>query len=277
MKVALALAAVAAFCVAPLAQPVEEILDRADDIFQQVWTTEYTRENHAALESRLREAIDLYEEALAQDEANVHALVMLARCYYTLADVFLVEDRAKKDAYVKGQDYGERALRTDPNFVDIEDRDGFVAAVKACKDIEALYWTYGNWARKDEYDKIGAILRGDAPKLEALISRCVELDRTYLCAGPLRALGAFWGGLPRLPFGRWRQNLDRAYQYLSQAVALCPEYLENLRFMIEFYLWPKGEDEQAQALLEEIVEAPVGDYPLDNALTKLWAQGELAD
>ena len=275
MRMLLVLAAVVLVGLTCAAQTLEEIIARADEIFQEVWTTEYTPENHAALEARLREAIDLYKEALAQDGANVHALTMLARCYYTLADTFLTEDSDKKDAYIQGQEYGERALRADPGFVEVEKQDGFVAAVQACENLEALYWTYANWARKDEYDKIGAILRGDAPKLEALINRCVELDEMYLCAGPLRSVGAFWGGLPKLPFGRYRQNLDLAYTYLSQAVEKCPEYLENLRFMIEYYLEPKGEEQEIQALLQQIVDAPLGDYALDNSLTKIWARKKL--
>ncbi|MBC7097638.1 hypothetical protein H5T52_00705 [Candidatus Bipolaricaulota bacterium] len=276
MKTLLAVVAVGLLGLGSLPQSAEDLLGLADGIFQEVWTSEYTQEKHVILESRLREAIALYEEAISKDEANVHALTMLARCYYTLADVFLVEDEEKKAAYVAGQGYGERALRATPGFVEREEEDGFVAAVRACQDVGALYWTYANWARKDEYDKLGAIFRGDAPKLEALILRCAELDRGYLCAGPLRALGAFWGGLPRLPFGTYRQNLDRAHQYLSQAVELCPEYLENLRFMVEFYLEPKGEEEKAQALLERIVKAPLGDYPLYNSLTKLWAWRRLS-
>jgi len=271
----LVLAAVALVGLTSAAQTLEEIIAHADEIFQEVWTTEYTPENHAALEARLREAIDLYKEALAQDETNVHALIMLSRCYYTLADTFLTKDSDKKDAYIQGQEHGERALRADPGFVEIEKQDGFVAAVQACENLEALYWTYANWARKDEYDKIGAILRGDAPKLEALINRCAELDEMYLCAGPLRSVGAFWGGLPKLPFGRYRQNLDLAYTYLSQAVEKCPEYLENLRFMIEYYLEPKGEEQEIQTLLQRIVDAPLGDYALDNSLTKIWARKKL--
>jgi len=279
MRGALLILALAAVSLVGWAQTAEGLIAQADAIFQELWATEYSPEAHVALQARLQEAISLYEQALALDEANVHVLVMLARCYYTLADMFLAEDGDKKAAYIQGQGYGERALRADPTFVQIEEGQGFVAAVQACENLEAIYWTYANWARKDEYDKVGAILRGDAPKLEALIMRAAELDEMYLCAGPLRALGAFWGGLPRLPFGTYRLNLERANNYLAQAVEKCPEYLENLRFRIEFYLDHLGADgeAEAQALLQQILDAPLGDYPLYNARTKLWAQARLED
>lgn len=275
MRGALLILALAAVSLVGWAQTAEELIAQADAIFQELWTSEYTPETHAALQARLEEAIALYEQALALDGDNVHVLVMLARCYYTLADMFLTEDGDKKAAYIQGQGYGERALRADPTFVQIEDEQGFIEAARACENLEALYWTYANWARKAEYDKVGALLRGDAPKLEALIMRAAELDDMYLCAGPLRALGAFWGGLPRLPFGTYRLNLERAHNYLSQAVERCPEYLENLRFMIEFYLDHIGDEEQIQSLLQQILAAPLGDYPLYNSRTKLWARARL--
>ena len=279
MRGALLILALAAVTLVGWAQTAEDLAGQADAVFQELWATEYTPEAHDALQARLEEAISLYEQALALDEGNVHVLVMLARCYYTLADMFLAEDGDKKAAYIQGQEYGERALRADPAFVQIEEEQGFIEAVRACENLEALYWTYANWARKDEYDKIGAILRGDAPKLEALIMRAAELDEMYLCAGPLRSLGAFWGGLPRLPFGTYRLNLERADSYLAQAVEKCPEYLENLRFRIEFYLDHLGADGEAEAqeLLQRILDAPLGDYPLYNSRTKLWAQARLED
>jgi len=279
MRGALLILALAAVTLVGWAQTAEDLAGQADAVFQELWATEYTPEAHDALQARLEEAISLSEQALALDEGNVHVLVMLARCYYTLADMFLAEEGDKKAAYIQGQEYGERALRADPAFVQIEEEQGFIEAVRACENLEALYWTYANWARKDEYDKIGAILRGDAPKLEALIMRAAELDEMYLCAGPLRSLGAFWGGLPRLPFGTYRLNLERADSYLAQAVEKCPEYLENLRFRIEFYLDHLGADGEAEAqeLLQRILDAPLGDYPLYNSRTKLWAQARLED
>ena len=67
-------------------------------------------------------------------------------------------------------------------------------------------------------------------------------------------------------------DLEKAEEYLSQAVELCPEYLENLRFMVEYCLDPEGEEEEAQELVDRILTAPIGDYPLYNSRTKLWAR-----
>jgi len=279
MKTILALATVAMVSLAGLAQSLEELVSQADAAFQEVWTSEYTLEAHDTLKAKLEEAISLYEQALAIKPEDSHVLLMLARSYYTLADVFLTEENEKKQAYLKGRDYGFAALNLCQDVAELrpETKEAlFLEAVAACDSVAACYWLYANWARYDEFDKFGALKRGDAPKLHALIERALELDDMYLCAGPYRSMGGFWGGLPSgilaLFMGRWKQDLEKAEEYLSQAVKLCPEYLENLRFMVEYCLDPEGEEEEAQELVDRILAAPIGDYPLYNSRTKLWAR-----
>lgn len=260
----------------------QDLVSRADALFDEIWNTAYTPEAHGELEAELRQAISLYEEALATRPEDAHILLMLARSYYTLADIFLAEEGDKKEAYLKGRDYGFAAINLCQGVAELrpETKEAlFLEAVDACDSVAAAYWLYANWARFDEFDKFGALRRGDAPKLHALIRRALELDGTYLCAGPYRSMGAFWGGLPSgflaLFMGRWKQDLEKAEEYLSRAVELCPEYLENLRFMVEYCLDPKGEEERARELVERILEAPIGDYPLYNSWTKLWARRRL--
>lgn len=254
------------------AQTLEELVGQADSLFQEVWTTEYTQDNHEALQAKLEQAISLYEQALEQDEEDVGVLAMLSRCYYMLADIFAHQNE-KKRIHELGQDYGERALRATPGFVDREEADGFVAAVQACDSVEALYWTYGNWARKVELGGtmglIGAALRGDDKKLRAMVERCAELDPNYLAGGPSRALGAYWAKHP------FHKDLDKARELFEAAMAAFPDYLENKYFYVQYYLIAEEIWQEAAQALEEIISAPLGDYPLENAVVKLRAQALL--
>jgi len=207
----------------------------------------------------------------------------LSQCYYTLANAFMVGDPDEEITYVKGKHWGLKSLRMNPEFVALEKEEGFVEAVQAETDMAALYWTYGSWARKDEFDKLGAIFRNDPPKLLALAEQALSIDGTYLCYGPYRSLGAFWGGLPRLPFGTFRKNLSLACDYLCKAVdesvicsscsdcpldQACNEYFENRTFFVEFYLMEKQLWEDAARILRSVLDEPTGDkYPLYNSLS----------
>ncbi|MCR4391807.1 MAG: TRAP transporter TatT component family protein [Candidatus Acetothermia bacterium] len=253
------------------AQPVAELVAQADALFQEVWLTQYTLLAAAGLKTKLETAIDLYKRALAQDAGNIHVLNMLARSCYTLADVFLTKDSDKQAAHAIGQEYGEQSLKlkADPQCVRDWKGDGFMAAVRASTDIEALYWTYANWARKVELggwgELIAAALRGDDKKLMALMERCLELDRAYLSGGPLRALGGYWA---KHPFSK---DYDKTKALLEEAVAHYPDYLENQIFYVQYYLIPKQQWAKAREELQKVIDALVGAFPLYNGLAKVKA------
>ncbi len=263
--------------IAPLlaADELQDYIQKGLSIFQNEDVVVTTQKE-------LQAGIDAFLAAYKIDPSNKLVLNKLSQCYYTLADAFLTDKDAQLAAYVNGQRYGEESLRADPKFVAVEKKDGFIAAVKQETDIRALYWTYANWARKDEFDKLGAIFRNDPPKLVALIERALEVDPSYLVYGPYRSLGAFWGGLPRMPAGTYRKNLKKAKSYLCKVVddpeicsdcSDCPvdpsvnDYFENRLFYAEYYLMEAGKWERAKQVLEEIISADPGDvYVLYNPL-----------
>ena len=252
-----------------LGQTAAELVSQADAIFQEVWQSEYTPDTHEALQSRLQEAIALYEQALEVGGEDADVLAMLSRCYYMLADIFLPQDE-KARTHIQGQEYGERALRADPEFVARERDQDFVEAARAHTHLEALYWTYANWARKVDLGAqgglLGAVFRGDDKKLRAMMERCLELDPNYLAGGPYRAMGAYWA---KHPLGK---DPERARELFQAAREAFPGYLENTYFLVQYYLVPQKQWEEAAQLLEEIIAAPLGDWPLQNSVVKLRAQ-----
>jgi hypothetical protein len=218
----------------------------------------------------------------------------LSQAYYTLGDVFLYGEDGAKTAFERGQLWGLKSLRMNPMFAQIETSPSkFIDAVKLETDVAALYWTYGNWARKDESDILGAIVRNDPPKLEALIERALEIDPAYISYGAYRSLAAFWGSLPPVPFGTYRQDLPRALSYLCPVLtepatcvecAVCPFdpdcnlYFENRLIFAQYYLMKKSEWTEAARVLQSILDEPVGDlHPLYNAFDQVLARELLAD
>ena len=245
-----------------------------------------SEEGKAALES----AIEVLEAALGvtvlfdhTDETAYMALDIdidkkpwvnaLSQGYYTWGDVFLVDDQAKKTAFIRGQYWGLKSLRMSSAFAAEELRYSFIEAVNQETDVPALFWTYGNWSRKDEYEPMAAIFRDDPPKLVALIERTLEQDRAYADYAPYRALAAFWGGLPPIPLFRYGQNLPRVLSYICpvlneptycEACTDCPvsddvdDYFENRLIFAQYYLMEKELWEDAARVLQSILDDPIG-------------------
>jgi hypothetical protein len=249
--------------------------------------------------TQLEEAIDAFRHALGVtvsfdelDEEAYGTLEMdiekkdlankLSQCYYTLGDVFLRDEDGVAKIFERGRLWGLVSLRMNPDFATEEKRHGFTAAVSQEMDIAALYWTYANWARKDEFDKLGAIARNDPPKLLALAERALAVDETYISYGPYRSLAAFWGGLPPFPLIAFGQNLPRSLSYICPVIdepgycadcldcpidANCNAYFENRLIFAEYYLMEKELWEDAERVLRSILTDPIGEsYPLYNAL-----------
>jgi len=215
----------------------------------------------------------------------------LSQTYYTLANSFLAGEPNEEEMYVRGKHWGLKSLRMSPEFAQVEQESDFAAAVEQENDYAALYWANSNWLRVSQFNKLAAVFAGAAAKSEVILMRCLEIKPEYMAYGPYRSLGAFWGGLPKLPAGHHRKNFEKARAYLCRVVnepvicedceicegcveyypadEYCDEYLENRTFFAEFYLIEMGAWEEAKKVLESVLADPIGDkYPFYNALSQ---------
>jgi len=209
----------------------------------------------------------------------------LAQAYYTLGNIFIPSSE-NEEVHLKGKHWGLKALRMNPEFADTEQSDGFVAAVQVETDITAIYWATSNWLRVAQKHPLQALMAGVTTKTQAMSERSLELDPTYMVGGPYRSLGAYYSGLP---IGR---DLDKTLYYFCHVndEAACAEceagemvpgalgYFENLTFMAEFYYMEKGMWSEAAALLQTVLDAPIGEtYQLYNGYSKVNAANLLEE
>jgi len=245
------------------------------------------------LDEKSEEAVNDFIVDLAQKDL----VNKLSQCYYTLADAFLSGEPNERDTYLKGKNWGLKTLRMNPEFTTLEQDDSFIAAVQTESDVTALYWANANWLRASEFNKLEAIFAKVPQQTEAISLRLLELDKTYVCYGSYRSLGAFWGGMPRLPAGTYRKNFNKALSYFCKVVdepvlcsecvdcpdfgpfdPVCNEYFENRTFFVEFYLMEKELWEDAARILTSVLAEPIGDkYPLYNAISQEKAQAFLEE
>jgi uncharacterized protein YdbL (DUF1318 family) len=190
----------------------------------------------------------------------------LAQAYYTLGNIFIPAEE-NEEVHLKGKHWGLKALRMNPEFVAVEKSDNFVTAVAVETDITALYWATSNWLRVAQKHPMQAVFLGVPAKTQAMSERSLELDPTYMVGGPYRSLGAYYSGLP---IGR---DLDKTLQYFCHIneAAVCAEcevgelvagadgYFENLTFLAEFYYMETGMWAEAAALLQQVLDSPIGD------------------
>ena len=226
----------------------EELLARGDALYDR-WQGAF---EFSAYEEKLREAIRLWEEALSRlgdGEKKREVLVKLSRAYFELAEGYLSEKAEKESAYEKGKEYALSALRLDPEFLEAEKREGFRAALRKGKDVEALFWYGNNLGRWLSYHWWEALAGGTRDVLVAF-ERCVELDEKYWAAGPHRALANFLAQTPGFLGG----DFGRAKEGFGRAVELAPEFLQNYVDYAEHWAKRAGEEELFCELLGKALE-----------------------
>ena len=274
-------------------------LDEALGLFQaNDINVTYSDEGQATIEAM----IDAFKAALGADasldEENEDAVMALeidyslrgvvsklAQCYYTLGNIFIPMDE-NEEVHLKGKHWGLKALRMNPDFAATEAADGFVAAVQVETDITAIYWATSNWLRVAQKHPLQALMAGVTTKTQAMSERALALDPTYMVGGPYRSLGAYYSGLP---IG---QDLNKTLLYFCHIndAAACSEcevaeivpgadgYYENLTFLAEFYYMEKGMWAEAAALLQQVLDSPIGGtYPLYNGYSHVNAENLLAE
>ncbi len=227
-------------------------------------------------EAQLRQAVELYEQALKIDPDNGEALTMLSLGYFTLAEAYLGGEEKYK-SYDRGYEYGLRSLRTNEDFDELYEKKGF-AALKdlpgSVTDVEAVFWTGANLGRSSEAKGVLESLN-TLPALVELNRRVLELDEDFLGGGAHRALGSISAEvLKRSPLTFFQIhnhgfNWEKSEEHFLRGIELAPECLENYYSYAKYYALNRNEKELAWENLEKVIARPLGEeFPLINSMAK---------
>jgi len=251
---------------ASLANEVEGLLSRAEELYDPgVGSFDF-----AAYETRLREAIDLYEQSLVllptDDAVNRLAVLhRLARAYFELGKAYLLTGPDQEAAYATGRDYALASLRLDPEFV-AREPEGFRTALGNASRVESVFWYGTNLGVYCNYHPLDAILGGGMQDIRTCYERAAELDESFLAAAPLRSLASYLAQVPSFLGG----DVVRARELFDRAIALAPEFLENSTALAQWVLKPTRDAALCPVLAGVRAQAadPVvmGAWPLYNVL-----------
>ncbi|MFZ1979642.1 MAG: TRAP transporter TatT component family protein [Bacteroidota bacterium] len=154
---------------------------------------------HEALGSNLK----LIEALIKSDTENTQFLVFAAEGYQGYGLAFCEDDSLERARvfYLRGKDYGLRALKKNNKFKEALDGnlDEFLAAVQTFSkdDVPALFWTGFSWGSYINITRTDVEALSEISKVTALVQRAAELDSAYYHGGAYLFLAAMEGSVPK--------------------------------------------------------------------------------
>ncbi len=204
----------------------------------------------------LRQAVDLWEQALAQDPGDVTSAVMVARSLQLLGEGFLQREPAEQRTplYERGQQAALRALEaTSPRFAELIGQGVAIeTAVDALQPTAAplVYWyamDLGSYARAK--GAVEGLKQKD--RLVTLMTWVRDRDPRYHFYGADRFFGAYYAAVPEA-FGG---SLDKSRAHFQAAIDGAPEYTGTYLLMAAFYATKASDRPLFDRLLGQVESA----------------------
>jgi hypothetical protein len=215
--------------------------------------------------TQLANALTKYEELLAAEPSNRHALQRLVRGWYFYGDAFGTSDEEKIERWGKAIEYGKRCLALNETIagrIAGGERERDVVDSATAEDIECLYWTasaLGKWGKIQGLSKTLKHL----PTVKAYIGRVEELNPTFWHYGPARYWGAYYAALPSFA----GQDFEYSARYFDASIEGAPTYLGTRVLRAEMLAVGTENlalfDEDLAAVLAATVD-PAGEFGPEN-------------
>lgn len=197
-------------------------------------------EKHEGLKvdsTNINKAIGSFQKALNVKADNERAYDYLLLSYY-YKGAFVVRTKSdQKQAYLKGKQLGEEAIKKYP------------------KNKAILLWHIANFSKYGEANGIVASAKdGLADKIKMYSELLFAMDSTFADGAPHKLLGVINYKVPNIPlFITWPSKKVAEY-HLKKALAVNPKSISNLYFYAEFLVEVKRHAE-AKVLLNRVINS----------------------
>jgi len=174
-----------------------------------------------------QKALDLYQKALAADPANINALWRASRAAWWVGTQ-LTERSERLQTFKLGMQYGEDALKRDPNSV------------------EAHFWLGGNYGSyghtKGAFTSLFLI-----HSIRREMEDVRRLDARYMAGGADRILGIMDYKIPAFVGG----DKKRALRHLEYALSVDGQNPVTVYYLADYYA-ALGDKEKAETYLKQL-------------------------
>lgn len=225
---------------------------------------------HESLGSTLK----LIETLIKADPQNTELLTYAAQGYqaYGLAFCEDIDNERARVFYLRGKEYGLRALKKNKRFAEALDGslEQFRAAVQTFSpnDLPAVFWTAFNWGSYINISRTDVTALADIPKVLELISFVLQHDSSYYYGAAYIFLGSLEATTPRMLGG----NPEKAREYFEKALTINKgSFLLTHVFYAKSYAVQEQQKELFDALLKTVEDTPLDVAPeirLPNAVAK---------
>ncbi len=206
------------------------------------------RHDRKSLESSINEM----EKVANTDKATITLLTQLTRAYYLLGDAHEQEMNKKKTFWEKGAMWGERAMAMNADFkkavVDQKEpmSDHFDKLTK--QEAPAMYWTAANLGKWSKATGIAATLK-NKPVIMGLIKGVESKLPQYFFGAVERYWGSFYAVAPGFAGG----DMNKSWDKFQSSLKVAPHYLGTKVLLAELYYTKKGEKENFERILKEVL------------------------
>lgn len=182
--------------------------------------------------------------------------------------------------YEKAKGYAVRSIQQSRSDFSIDGTvDEFAAQLSDfdADDVPTLFWLEMAWGSWINLSRTSPDAIAQAPKVQALMDRVIELDETFFNAGPHLLAGVYYGSRSEM-FGGNRKKADHHFERCFE--------LTGGRFLMPYVFYAKYPAVQWQdldkfkAYLQKVIDAPDDLYPeqqVANEMAKQMARRLLDD
>ena len=188
---------------------------------------------------------------------NKNMRILLAQVYGGYSFIFLETDalypKNKEDIkrnterisefYFRGLNYGLSILKEKPRFKRAIEKNNLPLLTKAAgniKDPEILFWTIFNWTLLINLNKSSVEHISDLPKLNILVDRMLELDRSFFHGAPLAIKAVIECAMPKTLGGK----PEKGIKLLEEALEIGKRNFLITQLMYAQYCTPAVQDKK---------------------------------